>query len=169
MKRVCTLTLLILLAGSPALAALKPQDKAPVFVLTDQSKKEQQFSKLIGSGESEKSRGVVLSFFASWCPPCREELPLLNAMVRELAGKGIRVVLIAVREDFERVGPLLKELKVDRPLVLTDPEGKVTEQYQVRYLPTTFFIGSDGTIKDVIFGEIADQAEVRRSVEKIMK
>jgi thiol-disulfide isomerase/thioredoxin len=162
------LAFLLLLAASSAFAAFKPNDTAPDFTLTDQGKRAYSLKELTGISAEGKG-GVILSFFASWCPPCREELPILNSMVNELAGRGITIVLIAVREDFDRVGPLLKQLKVDKPVVLSDRDGKVTELYKVRSLPTTFFIKAEGSIEDIIFGGIEDQVEVRRSVDKMMK
>jgi thiol-disulfide isomerase/thioredoxin len=161
------LALLLVFTASSAFAALKTNDTAPNFTLNDQGGKPHSLKQFTASGNAVGKGGVVLSFFASWCSLCREELPILDSLVNELAGKGITIVLIAVREDFDRVGPLLKQLKVDKPVVLSDRDGKVTKQYQVRYLPTTFFIKSDGSIQDIIVGEIEDQAEVRRSVEKM--
>lgn len=168
MKTLIALMLMTLFSA-PAFAAVKTSDKAPVFSLSDRSRKEHSLKEFLPSAASAKRGGVIVSFFASWCPPCRQELPILDSLSDELAAKGITIVLIAVREDFDVINPLLKQLKVGKPVVLSDREGKVSELYQVRYLPTSFFIGSDGSVKDIIFGGIDDQAEVRRSVEKLMR
>jgi len=58
---------------------------------------------------------------------------------------------------------------VDKPVVLTDPSGKTGEQYGVRFLPVTYFIGADGRVKDVIYGEISGQKELRNSVQKLLQ
>ena len=76
--------------------------------------------------------------------------------------KGITIVLIAVREDFDRVRPLLKELKVDKPIVLTDREGKVTEQYQVRYPADHLLYRSGRQGKGHDLRRDHDQAEVTK-------
>lgn len=99
----------------------------------------------------------------------RNELPLINSFVDELNAKGIKVVIVGLKQDFDAIGAMLKDLKVDKPLVLSDPLGKVGEQYRVRFLPTTFFIGADGKLKDVIFGGIKDAEEMKESVGKLLK
>jgi peroxiredoxin len=72
-------------------------------------------------------------------------------------------------EDFDAVRGLLTELKVTKPLVLSDERGAVAEKYGVRFLPVTFFIGSDGKIKDVIYGEIEGEKELRERAGKLTK
>jgi hypothetical protein len=64
---------------------------------------------------------------------------------------------------------LLTELKVNKPVVLSDDHGAVGEKYGVRFLPVTFFIGSDGRIKDVIYGEISGEKELREKAGKLAK
>jgi thiol-disulfide isomerase/thioredoxin len=165
---VFSLLITVLFSGH-ASAALKANDVAPDFSLPDLSKKTYSLADFISSKNKENGKGVVIGFFASWCMPCRNELPILNGMVRELNNKGINVAIINVKENVETIKALLAELKVDKPTVLRDGKGKTAEKYQVRFLPITFFIGSDGRIKDMIFGEIADQNELRKSAEKLLK
>ena len=153
---------------SPALA-LKAGDLAPVFSLPDIGKKDFSLSDLVGATKKEKNNGVILSFFASWCVPCRNELPLINSLVDELNKKGIKVIIVGFKEDIDTIGSLLAELKVDKPVVLCDRNGKVGEKYGVRFLPTTFFIGSDGKIKGVVFGEIKNEKELREKAGILSK
>jgi thiol-disulfide isomerase/thioredoxin len=168
-KIALTVPLLIFLLASSAFAALKPGDPAPTFSLRDSAGKEFNLSDVVGDEAKEKARGVILGFFATWCVGCRNELPIINSLVDELNGKGIKVVMVDIKEDFETIGEFLAELKVDKPIVLSDRYGKVLEKYQVRFLPTTYFIGADGTVKDMIFGEILDAKELRDSVKKLLK
>jgi thiol-disulfide isomerase/thioredoxin len=168
MKKIIMATLLQFLLVSSAFA-LKVNDLAPIFSLRDVEQKDFYLGDLVGATKKEKSNGVILSFFASWCVPCRNELPLLNSLVNELKDKGIRIVIVGFKEDFDAIRSLLAELKVDKPVVLCDQHGKVGEKYGVRFLPTTFFIGSDGRIKDVIFGEIKDEKELREKAGKLLK
>ncbi len=171
MKKTAIGLLLIFLSASHAFAALKANDTAPVFSLPDRGNREFSLAALVGAGRKEEINvnGIVLVFFASWCTACREELPVVNSVVDELSGKRIKVVIVGVKEDFEKIGALLNQLNVDKPIVLSDSRGKVAELYQVRFLPVTFFIGSDGKVKDVIFGEITDAAELRKSAAKLVK
>lgn len=167
-KFILTLLLSLLFASSAA-AALKLNDTAPTFSLRDLDGKEFNLSDYAGATKKEKGNGVILSFFASWCAGCRSELPLINSLVDELTGKGIRVVIVDVKEDVDTIRALLAELKVDKPVVLMDRYGKAGDNYQVRFLPTTFFIGADGRVKDIIFGEIKDKHELTASTGKLLK
>ncbi len=169
MRRFFLAALLISQLTPPAFAALKVNDDAPAFSLPDSAGKVFSLSEVVGATRKEKIKGVIVSFFASWCVPCRQELPLINSMVDELKGKGIKVVFIDVKEDFTTINALLSELKVDKPVVLSDRVGRVSEKYQVRFFPTTFFIGADGKIKGTIFGEIQGEKELRESAMKLTK
>ncbi len=160
---------LVLLLTHPALAALKVNDDAPSFSLRDNAGKDFNLSEVVGATRKERINGIIVSFFASWCVPCRQELPLIDSLVDELKGKGIKVVLINVKEDPAEINALLSELNVHKPMVLSDRYGKVSEQYQIRFMPATFFIGSDGKIKGIIFGGIRDEKELRDSAMKLMK
>lgn len=168
MKQAFLFTILMLITCSNAFGALKTNDKAPAFVLSDRENKTHALEDLLASGASGTKGGLIVTFFASWCHECKVELPMLNSLVDEMAAKGITVVLIAVREDFDLITPLLQQLKVHKPVVLADTEGKVTKQYQVRVLPTTFFVKRDGSVKDMIYGGIRSEAAVRTSADAIL-
>jgi thiol-disulfide isomerase/thioredoxin len=168
MRKIVIIISLLSSFTFPAFAALKPGDIAPIFSLRDSGEKEFNLSDDVGTAKKENGKGVILSFFASWCVPCRQELPIIDAMTDEFIAKGVTVVIIGFKEDFDQINGLLKELKITKPFVLCDRYGKVGEKYGVRFLPTTFFIGADGKIKDVIFGGIKDAAELRASAGKLM-
>lgn len=161
--------LAIMLFAGHAAAALKTNDIAPDFSLPDITKKIYSLADFTGPKNNDKNKGFVLSFFASWCMPCRNELPLLDSLVDELNNKGIKVVLIDIKEDAETIKNLLAELKVGKPTVLRDGDGKTAEKYQIRFLPVTFFVASDRRIIDMIFGEIAGKDELRKKAEKLLK
>ncbi|HEY6010262.1 MAG TPA: redoxin domain-containing protein, partial [Nitrospirota bacterium] len=80
--------LMLVLSALPAWAAIKVSDPAPVFSLQDREGKEFSLSSVVGAEATEKSRGVVLGFFATWCGGCRNELPIINSLVDELKSKG---------------------------------------------------------------------------------
>lgn len=165
MKKIAIALSIFLFTASPVFAGLMANDFAPDFSLPDASQKKFSLRETIGGKEKG---GVVLSFFASWCIQCRNELPILNSLVDELNSGGITVVIVGVREDFDRIKALLAELNVHKPLVLSDREGRAAGAYQVRFLPTTFFIGSDGKVKDIIYGGIKDKTELRNSARKLL-
>jgi thiol-disulfide isomerase/thioredoxin len=159
-KTVLLAAVLIALFASSG-SALTLNDPAPDFSLKDNKGTIFSLGGAVGARKKEETHGVMLSFFASWCGPCRTELPLINSLADELKAKGITVVLMGFKEDFTRINALLMDLKVNKPIVVSDASGEIGEKYGVRFLPITFFIGADGTVKHIIYGEILDAAELR--------
>ena len=162
-KKIVMLFAFVLVAGT-AQAALKVNDPAPLFSLSELGNGRFSFAPPEPQGGR---KGTIIAFFASWCMPCRDELPMLNGLAEEMRSRGITIVLVNVKEDAGLVKRLLADLKVDKPVVVSDRDGKVTEQYQVLFLPTTFFVSADGRVKDIIFGEIRDAAQLRKSAATI--
>jgi thiol-disulfide isomerase/thioredoxin len=164
MIRWLVVLFVLVMPAHPVQAALKINDQAPGFSLPTLGTTRYSFSP---SELKHGGKGTIIAFFASWCMPCREELPMFNALVDEMSARGISIVLVNVKEDAGLVRNLLAGLKVDKPLVVIDRDGKVTEQYHVLFLPTTFFVGADGKVKDIIFGEIGDADQLRKSAATI--
>ncbi len=92
---------------------------------------------------------VLLNFWASWCTPCREEMPLLDETQRRHAGKGLQVVGIAA-DTAEATRTFLDEFPVGYPILVDDPSlgGDVSRDYgnRMNVLPFTVLIGRDGRI-----------------------
>ncbi len=168
MKIIVNTVFAILLLASSAFAALKPNDTAPTFSLRDSSGNDFYLSDVISAKSKEKINGVIISFFASWCVVCRDELPIVNSLADELKSKSVRIVIVGVKENFESINALLASLKVDKLIALSDLDGKVSELYQIRFLPVTFFIGSDGKVKHVIYGEISSAQALRNSADILL-
>jgi peroxiredoxin len=169
MNRYVLTLLFFLMFASPAAGAIKVNDMAPAFSLREVDGKEFNLSDHAGAASKVKGNGVILSFFASWCMGCRSELPLINSAVDELRSKGIIVVIVDVKEDVEAIKTFLAEIHVDKPVVLSDRDGKAADAYQIRFFPTTVFIGADGVVKDIIFGEIQDRHELMEAAGKLLK
>src|SRR3990172_6161736 len=97
--------------------------------------------------DSFKGKTVVLNFWATWCPPCREEMPLLQQAFVERQARGDLVVLAVDYEEPEAlVMDFIRQFSLTFP-VLMDRDGSVRLQYGVTGLPTTFFIDRDGVIR----------------------
>jgi cytochrome c biogenesis protein CcmG, thiol:disulfide interchange protein DsbE len=92
---------------------------------------------------------IIINFWASWCAECRPEMPVLEALHREFAPRGLAIVGINAREQKHAAGRYATELDLTFPLVL-DPRGKINVRYGVIGLPTTFVVGRDG--RGVAFG-----------------
>jgi len=168
MKITVNAVLAIFLFVSSSFAALKLNDTAPTFSLRDSAGNDFYLSDVIGVKSKEQIHGIILSFFASWCIPCRNELPIVNSLTDEMKSKGVKVVIVGVKEDYTSINTLLASLKVDKPIILSDRNGKISEQYQVRFLPVTFFIGGDGKVKHIIYGEIGSVQALRNSADKLL-
>ncbi|MDA8100795.1 MAG: TlpA disulfide reductase family protein [Nitrospiraceae bacterium] len=160
---------LFVLTASVAFA-IKANDPAPSFALRDSHDANFYLSDYVGPKKKKPCKGVILNFFASYCKPCRNELPVLNRLTEEFERKGIVIVLIGFNEDFDRIGELLGELKVDRPVILSDRYGKVGAKYGVRSLPLSVFVDADGIVRSVLFGESPDiEKEFRTKAEQLMR
>jgi len=169
MKILATVVCFIVLQTASA-SALIVGDDAPMFFLRDMEGNNFYLSNYVGPKKKENTKGVILAFFASWCKPCKNELPILNALVDELAGKGIKVVIIGMNEDFDTILKTLNDIKVDKPLILSDRYGKIAEKFGVRSLPKAFFISCNGKICDVIPGEMEHfEIAVREKVGRHFK
>ncbi len=98
-----------------------------------------------------QGKPVVLNFWATWCPPCRAEMPELDALARQRTD--IRVLAVDVQEDAADVDRFRTDLSLNLPIAL-DSDGRVWANYQSRGLPTTYLIDSNGTIRDIHVGPL---------------
>jgi thiol-disulfide isomerase/thioredoxin len=104
------------------------------------------------SSASLKGRAVVLNFWASWCAPCKEELPSLQ-ILHEMGGGNPVVVGINVREPASRVSRYLASIGLNFPVVL-DAQGQLAQQWGVTVYPTTVLIGADGKARWRVQGDV---------------
>lgn len=100
-----------------------------------------------------RGNAVILNFWASWCPPCRAEMPALQQVHVQFHGKGLIVLGVnATSQDaLDAAVQFMQENNLSMP-VSFDFDGIAMEKYQVRALPTTFFIDAEGVIQDVSVG-----------------
>ena len=125
---------------SAAMAKLKSDDERRQhadFTLTDLKGKSWTLSELRG-------KVVVVNFWATWCPPCRKEMPDLEALYNRFKDQGL-VVLAISDEDAAKVRPFVAERQVTYP-VLLDPGRKVNDLFQVEGIPKTFVYDRDGKL-----------------------
>jgi len=92
-----------------------------------------------------QGRVTLVNFWASWCPPCVEEIPSLNRLKQEMQGKAFQLISINYAESPQHVREFMRKVAVDFP-VLVDPDGKLSAQWKVVAFPSTFVIGPDGRI-----------------------
>jgi thiol-disulfide isomerase/thioredoxin len=102
-----------------------------------------------------RGQPVVVNFWATWCVPCREEMPLLQEAYETHAEDGLVIVGVNVRESPEAVKKFLQEVGADFP-VMIDEDGTVVDRYIVTSLPLTFFIDRDGNLRTLVVGGMTE-------------
>jgi len=120
--------------------------KAPDFSLSDMDGKNRSLA-------SYQGRAVILHFWATWCVPCRKEMPTLHHLHKSLDGKEIELVCVSVDTgNKKKVERFMNDIN-HHFFTLLDPDGDVRKDYEVRALPTTYLIAGDGKISGRIIGE----------------
>jgi cytochrome c biogenesis protein CcmG/thiol:disulfide interchange protein DsbE len=117
-----------------------------------------------------RGRPVVLNVWASWCPPCREEMPALERVHQAYQEQGALVLGVnsTVQDDRQKALDFAAEQGLTFP-ILFDSTGEVTKLYGVRALPTTYFIDARGIIQEVIAGGPMAEALLRIRVEQLLE
>jgi thiol-disulfide isomerase/thioredoxin len=142
-----------------------PQEgfSAPYFLLTSLDEKEISLTDFEGSP-------LVINFWASWCPPCRSEMPAFQHLYLEYAGKNLRIITInATNQDsLADVESFILKNNLSLP-VLLDKSGSASKAFNIYSLPTTFFINSEGIIQKILIGGPIPLALMRIQVEKLLR
>ena len=147
--RIKSLLILLIVAAS---ASIHASDIEPPFGIRHYDiGKAQNFSLLDIDGEPfqlDKTRGqwVFLHFWASWCGPCREEMPTLQLLADTFSDKQLKIVMINTAEDEDTIFTFLAAINVELNSLM-DTDGLVTEVWRPRGLPTTFLINPKGEVK----------------------
>ncbi len=175
-----TLALLFLLAGLAAptvhaawdeqpklghkLTPLPEPVAAPDFTLEDMDEVEHSFSDLRG-------KVVLLNFWATWCPPCRREMPSMERLHQKLDGDDFVVIAVNQMEGGDHVFAYIGQLEVDPTFtILFDRDSKVSNSYGVKGLPTTYLIDKQGNIRfRAIGGREFDHPEVEKQIMQLMQ
>ncbi len=148
------------MAGAFAVSA--SADPAPDFTLQSSTGENVRLAE-------QRGQVVMLNFWASWCGPCRQEMPLLDAMYKRYSSAGFQFYGVNVEEDNTDAKKLLKELGVTFP-VLFDPESKASKLYNVDAMPTTVVIDKKGEIRFVNRGyKPGDENKYRDQVRELIR
>jgi peroxiredoxin len=141
-----------------------PGKEAPNFTLTSLDGKKVTLSDLRG-------KAVLLNFWATWCQPCKIEMPWFVDLQKRYGGQGLQIIGVAMDDASpEDIANFAKDLGVNY-LVLTgkdDERDKVSAAYGgVQFLPETFYIDRSGKVSDRVFG-LKGRSEIEDSVKKIL-
>ncbi|MFQ6122048.1 MAG: redoxin domain-containing protein [Dehalococcoidales bacterium] len=117
-----------------------------------------------------RGKPVFLNFWASWCEPCRVEMPFIQEIYqdKEWADKGLVILGINLGENPSRVKQFMESYGLSFPTLL-DTDQNVALKYNIRFIPTTFFIDKDGIIQDIKLGAFSGRAEIEERLDKIVQ
>ena len=112
---------------------------------------------------------VLINFWASWCGPCREELPYLEALQQEYADLGFTILAVNVDEDPSKADILLNDIPVSFP-VLFDVNDDVSKLYQVKAMPTTVIVDRDGNQRLLHHGyKSGDEVKYKQAIKALLR
>ena len=137
--------------------------QAPDFTLSNLQGEPISLSDFLG-------KPVLVNYWASWCPPCKAEMPAMQRVYQDYAQHGF--VILAVNATNQDDLTSAKNFAADMGITFTilfDPDGEVGKRYQVSALPTSFFIDPKGIIQEVIIGGPMSEALLRSRVDELLK
>lgn len=157
---LAALALLLAASSLGSAAELKPWggDPGPLFVLRDANGREHRL-------EDYRGKVVLLNFWATWCEPCRNEMPSLDRLGKALAGQPFAILAIDLGESDAAVKRFLEQVPVGFP-VLLDRDMAVSKGWSVRLLPVTIVLDAEGYPRYRAIGEVEWDAP---SVEKRLR
>ena len=148
------------LEGIPPMSGGTGGQMAPPFSLTDTSGNKVSSSQFLG-------KPTVINFFATWCPPCREEIPGFVEIYDKYRGRGFELVGISFDTDTKGNLPaFMMQNRIGYRILMGDV-ATARAYGGVSTIPTTFFVGKDGRIRNVVVGYI-DKEAFEREVQKLL-
>lgn len=137
--------------------------RAPDFTLKTPSGESHTLAELQG-------QAVLINVWATWCPPCRSEMPAIQKMYEEYRDDGFVVLAVnnTAQDNPFDIPSFTQEYGLTFP-VLLDETGEVVRMYQVRSLPSSYFINRQGIITEVVIGGPMSEALLRTRIEEALK
>lgn len=120
---------------------------APDFTLADLDGNPVALSELRG-------QVLLINLWATWCPPCRAEMPAIQAVHDDFAAQGFEVLAVNVREDPATVARYMQQNNLSFPALL-DSQGQVAADYRARVFPSSFFVDRNGIVRAVYLGPMS--------------
>jgi len=117
-----------------------------------------------------RGKPVLVTLWATWCEPCRAEMPLIEKMYELHQEQGFVVLAVnaTVQDDPFAIVPFIDEYRLTFPILL-DETGEVARLYELRSLPTSFFIRRNGVIAEVVVGGPMTEALLQARIEEILR
>lgn len=159
MNRILLITALVLLVGfsfysysvkdrvrtGTSLSFDKGQEISS-FALMDMTDKQLELSDII-----KENKYTWINFWASWCGPCREEMPMMSEIYNEYADEGLAIVAVNVNENKETIQRYLDQYPVPFT-ILRDSTGEITQSFNIEALPTSLIVDSTGVVQRITIG-----------------
>ncbi len=143
---------------------IQPGNIAPAFELIN-------LSDHMRSLKSFEGKTVLLNFWSTWCIPCRQEMPSMEALYRDLEPKGLMVVAVSINtepDSKQACSTFAKKLDLTFPILL-DMEQEVADAYRVHGIPVTYVIDPLGFVRARVFGEHDwSEPRLRRFIENLL-
>ncbi len=164
--RTSLLTLALVLATAGSVATFEPSSlvgaKASEFAMRDMAGSYVSITAMRG-------KVIVLNFWATWCPPCKVEMPGLEQLYHDYRAGGLEVIGLSTDSSEAGIREFLSKTPVNFP-ILHDRSGRVTKLYGVNSLPTTFLIDRSGTVVELFIGEQDwTSPHMRDRIESLLK
>jgi len=140
------ITMATAIAGTPELKPYTGNIKHPALILNDLKGKTHDLSQY-------KNQVVLVQFWATYCAPCRKEMPSMNRLQNKLKGKNFKILAVDMAEETDDVLAFVKEVKPEFTILL-DTDGTYIQQWKVFAAPANFIIGKDGKIKYTLYGGV---------------
>ena len=156
---------------SPEAARLLRNARITVY---DQQTNARDFTLPLLNGEnvslsSYKGKVVLLNFWATWCPPCRDEMPSMETLYQRFKDEGLEMLAVNLRENSSTVQQFIQSNKYTFPVML-DSAGRIGGIYGVRAIPTTYIIDREGKIAGQLVGSIHwDTPQVIAAFDALLK
>ncbi|RUS48134.1 redoxin domain-containing protein [Cohnella sp. AR92] len=140
---------------------LKPGQEAPAFTLAD-------LDGTVHDLDSYKGKPLVLNFWGTFCPPCRNEMPALQHEYEKWKDQGLELVGINLSEDRISVRQFAASVGARFPILL-DRNKKTEKRYGLKEYPTTFFIAPDGQIQDIVIGGPMTEEDIDARIKRLFE
>jgi cytochrome c biogenesis protein CcmG/thiol:disulfide interchange protein DsbE len=115
-----------------------------------------------------RGRPVVLNFWASWCQPCRQEAPMLEAAWEQYKTQGVLVIGVDYVDTETEASKYLQEFKITYPNG-PDLRTSISQLFRIKGVPETYFIGKDGRLADFQIGPFTSEEELQAKLDKLLK
>ncbi len=114
-----------------------------------------------------QGKPVLINFWATWCGPCRSEMPYIQEIYEEWTNKGLVVLAVDIGESSSEVEEFMQGYNLSFT-VLLDTKQDVAQRYNITGIPTTFFLDKDGIIQDKVIGAFQNKAQIENRLSKII-